>query len=829
MRNRAHPFSFALFLFCLPLLSLAEAQSPFEQDAARAMLRKHCFDCHGNGQSEGNLKLDELLDQPSSEIVRQRWWKVLNNVRAGTMPPPSSSSRLDKGELKRLSDWIKLGAFGIDPENPDPGRTTLRRLNRREYANTIRDLLGIEFNADIVFPPDDTGYGFDNVGDALSLSPMVVEKYLSAAAQIVSRAIPTSNLERPVQKFSAADFKSETGSNGDNMRLNKSHTVERSFELDVVGDYLLDIVLKSGGSFESSPQRANLVCELDGQELFRGEYGWDESKKDPRAFRRKLSAGSHRLTVRVTPIPLPEKTPDPGVAELDIDSFSISGPDDPLHWKEPKGYAHVFTRKAAPTDASERKQYAREIFHSFGLRAFRRPVDEALVNKLIAIADEYCEQPNVSFESGISHAIIPMLASPRFLFRFEGVEGEAKNGFASIDEFALATRLSYFLWSTMPDRELFELAEKKLLRKQLDEQVDRMLNDRRSRALVQNFVGQWLRTRDVEKVSIDPLAVFGLQSEFDALLEKFRGRFGRRRPQPDTPVDPETEKVRARFAEIRTIRDSWDGQIRNAMMKETEMLFEHIAKENRDLVEMIDPGYSFLNEKLATYYGIPNVTGPEMRRVELPPDSIRGGILTHGTMLTVTSNPTRTSPVKRGLFILENVLGTPTPPAPPNVPALEDSSSKFAGREPTLKELLAAHRESALCSSCHSRMDPLGIALENFNALGVWRDKEKDTTIDASGELITGEKFKDFRDLRRIIATDRKEDFYRCVTQKMMIYALGRGIDYYDEHALDTIVDRLMSRGGKFRELVIGIVRSPAFQKQRVAEHPLNKVASNQP
>ncbi len=736
------------------------------------------------------------------------------------MPPPSAGTKLSKDEVAVLSHWLKFDAMGIDQANPDPGRVTLRRLNRREYANTIRDLLGIDFNADIVFPPDDTGFGFDNVGDALSLSPMVVEKFLSAASQIVSEAVPKTNYEIPEIQFRASEIRSTDGRNADNMRMNRATRVGLSFDLPQDGIYQLEIVIKSGGSFEFTPQRCTLSCNLDDQQLFQNEYGWDESKRHKQRFTINWKAGKHRFDFELTPHALEEKSKDDAFADLDVESIIIRGPEDRQFWRHPKGYERVFTRDRAPEDAAGRREYAREVLRSFGLRAFRRPVDEASLERLVQISEQFLQQPNTSFEAAIANTIVPMLASPRFLFRIEGAENsQGGDTFPNVDQYALASRLSYFLWSSMPDKELFDLAASGKLRDNLSATLARMLKDPKAKSLVKNFGGQWLRTRDVEKVSIDPIVVNGLQAEYEELLAFVRrNRFGRRAPASNEPVDPEVEKKRNRFGELRQIQGMWDADIRNAMRRESEMLFEFIAAENRDLAEIIDPGYTFLNERLAKHYGIDGVQGGEMRRVKLPVDSVRGGILTQGTMLTVTSNPTRTSPVKRGLYVLENILGTPTPPAPPNVPALEDSSGKFGDRTPSLKELLAAHRESALCSSCHSRMDPLGLALENFDALGVWREKENGQPIDASGQLITGESFRDFRDLRKIIASDRREDFYRCVAQKMLVYALGRGTDYYDEYTLDLLVQRLMNNGGRFEELIYGIVESAPFQRQRVLE-----------
>ena len=339
-----------------------------------------------------------------------------------------------------------------------------------------------------------------------------------------------------------------------------------------------------------------------------------------------------------------------------------------------------------------------------------------------------------------------------------------------------------------------------------------MMSDERAAEFVRNFAGQWLRTRDVTQVSIDPIVVLGHQEEYEKLREQFRGR---RRQSFSRTLTPEEAEVRKRFGELREISDRFNDEMKRAMRRETEMCVEYIVQEDRSLLELLDCDYTFVNEKLASLYEIPDVRGSEMRRVKLPEGSPRGGVLTHASMLLVTSNPTRTSPVKRGLFVLENILGMPAPPAPAGVPDLEESAKKFAGREPPLRELLAAHRESALCASCHSRMDPLGIALENFNALGMWRDEEKKQPIDASGKLITGETFQDVRDLKKILRERHASDFYRCVTEKMLTYALGRGLEATDEHTLDLIVRRLAENDGKFSALIQGVIESAPFQKQR--------------
>jgi hypothetical protein len=421
----------------------------------------------------------------------------------------------------------------------------------------------------------------------------------------------------------------------------------------------------------------------------------------------------------------------------------------------------------------------------FATRAFRRPVDDAKVRQLAALARATYTQPGRTFEEGIGRAIMAVLASPRFLFRVEEpAPDSARQAFAPIDDYALASRLSYFLWSTMPDEELFQVAARGELRTKLRAQVGRMLKDARSQALVRDFTGQWLQARDIEFVPINARVVLGLGMR--------RGAGAANSPRID-----------------------FDGPIRKLMRSETEMYFDHVLREDRSVVELIDSDYTYLNERLASHYGIPGVTGDALRLVKLPADSPRGGVLTQGTVLAVTSNPTRTSPVKRGLFVLENILGTPPPPPPANVPDLEEAKKDFKDREPKLSEMLAAHRSSKLCSSCHSRMDPLGLALENFNAMGNWRDTDAKQPIEPAGQLITGEKFANVRELKHVLATDRKIDFYRCLTEKLLTYALGRGIEPTDTHTVDMIVDRLTREDGKMSALLFGVIESAPFQKQR--------------
>jgi hypothetical protein len=497
----------------------------------------------------------------------------------------------------------------------------------------------------------------------------------------------------------------------------------------------------------------------------------------------------------------------------------VQGPLEKRYWIRTKNHERFFSREEATGSETDRRQYARDVLSQFTRKAFRRPVDDRTVERLVAIAEAAYRQPGKRFEEGIAHAMVAVLASPRFLFRVE--EGEANRpakSHALVDEYALASRLAYFLWSTMPDDELFRLAERGELRKNLVAQVKRMLADSRSQELIENFTGQWLQVRDVEGIDINARAVLGRDNGEEKDMQESRRRF--QELQAKSSLTPEEERERDRLIEQRRRRFSrptieLDGPLRRAMRQETEMYFGHIVREDRSVLELLEGDYTFLNERLAKHYGIPDVKGTEMRRVSLPEDSPRGGLLTQGSMLVVTSNPTRTSPVKRGLFILDNILGAPTAPPPADVPLLEEAEKQFKDREPTLREVLDLHRSKPLCSSCHSRMDPLGLALENFNALGMWREKERGQSIDAAGKLITGETFENVGQLKRILKSEHGLDFYNCLTEKLLTYALGRGLEYYDVETVDRIVARLQQENGRFSALLMGIVESAPFQRRR--------------
>ena len=797
------------------------AAGDFNRDI-RPVLEKYCYDCHGDGQSRGDVTLDGFSAGHNLQGERELWWRVLKNLQAGLMPPAKKSQPTK--ELKELiQHWIKDAVFEVNPLNPDPGRVTLRRLNRVEYQNTIRDLLGVDFDARGEFPPDDTGHGFDNIGDVLTLSPMLLEKYMVAAEKIIAQSVPVVGGIAPEQVVPGWEFNDGTGRENPGSLSYYTHAdVTNIFSAAKAGQYQVNVNLMVNEKYVDDVfdlNKCEFIFRVDGRELLKKEFSWEGGKPYHFKYDQNWTAGNHLLTFELKP--LTPGLPQGRTLSMQITDVTVRGPMAKESWVKPGNYARFFP-KAVPEAAAGRRVYARELLGDFARRAFRRPVDKDTTTRLAKLAESVYEQRGKTFEAGVAQAMVAVLASPRFIFREENTEPvSGGQTYALVDEYALASRLSYFLWSSMPDEELFQQAAVGTLRKNLPAQFARMLADSRSDALVKNFTGQWLQVRDIETVPIEARSVLAREQKFDPQFDAAQKRFRELNNKADNKLAPaekeELAKIRATFRARRQAppRADLTGDLRRAMRQETEGVFNFIVREDRSLLELLDSDYTFLNERLARHYDIPNISGQKMRRVTLPPDSPRGGILTEGTVLAVTSNPTRTSPVKRGVFILDNILGTPPLPPPPNIPPLEDAAAGLTNRAPTLRETLAAHRENILCASCHNQMDPLGLALENFNAMGMWRAQEFDQPIDPSGQLITGETFSDIKALKRVLVEKHAQDFYRTLTQKLLTYALGRGLDYYDVETVDQIVARIEKSGGKPSALLAGIVESAPFQKTR--------------
>ena len=677
-------------------LAWGDAKVGFEKEI-EPLLEAYCFDCHGDGRAKGEFSMDEYKDLSKHLDDVEHWMAIWRNVRSQIMPP-SEEDQLDVAEKKQLLTWIEKEVFKLDPKNPDPGRVTIRRLNRTEYYYAIKDLLGVDYATWENFPADDTGYGFDTIGDVLTISPLHMEKYLEAASKIVEMALPKGAASAvPEREVGGGEFRKvgDQKQEGSWMPFKTSSSSEAMINAPAPGFYYVDLDFAIRGADEATDQSAYLEFWINGKKVAERALGWDQRDFIRLSSKTQLKKGDNRLEVKM----IPRNPPGENQAEqgMDIRIVKAKGPLDGSFKEYPKGYSMIMVDGPAPKELRDRELYARKIMRSFVSRAFRRPLDTGTVARLVKMAMKVDQMPARTFEDGIKHAMTAVLASPRFLFRAE-IQPEPNNEarVVPLDEYALAARLSFFLWSSVPDDELLNLAYNKQLRKNLHAQIDRMLADPRSERFVGNFVGQWLQTRDIESFTVDPRRILGITD-------------------------------RAQAAKI------FNDRLKKDMRKETEMFFEFVLKNDRPVEELISANYSFLNARLAKFYGVKGVVGESHQLVDLTEHPERGGILTQGTFLVVTSNPTRTSPVKRGLFVLDNLLGTPAPPAPPNVPELEEIAHK-SKKPMTMRQMMEVHREKPICAGCHARMDPIGLGLENFNALGQFRSEEKGAKIDSGGQ-----------------------------------------------------------------------------------------------
>ncbi len=726
----------------------------------KPLLETYCYKCHGNGKSKGKLSLDTFKSMEASLSDHKTWGLVLENLRTGDMPP-DDEKQPSLAEKEKIMKWVDLAVFAVDPDRPDPGRVTIRRLNRAEYNNTIRDLVGVDFQPADDFPADDSGYGFDNIGDVLTLPPVLFERYLAAAEKVMSLAILNDHKPRPA-KIEVDFFKIAGGpKNGTTPVSRKIDDNESTVqvELPVAGEYTLRIQTES---VKLGGEATKLECKLDGQLIRTLDLSGVKDKKD--IFKlpmRMAKGGTFTFSLRVAnPLAKPEMVKDKPVNRtFTLRQLTFLTPPQPV--KAPPSQYAIFRAGAGQPSL---EYSARAIIIAFGKRAFRRPLAPHEVERFVWIYKEALKRGG-NFEQSVQTALTGILVSPHFLFRGE-VQPNPDNPAATapINEWALASRLSYFLWSTMPDDALFAEAEKGTLRKNLETQVKRMLADKKAGALVENYAGQWLQVRNLKLV------------------------------QPDAKAFPD-----------------WDRALAAAMERETEMLFENIMHEDRPVLDFIAADYTFVNERLAKHYDIAGVEGEAFVKVKLPANR-PGGILGQGSFLTLTSNPNRTSPVKRGKFVLENLLGTPPPPPPPEVPNLDDKDRKEL--HGTLRQRMEQHRQDPTCASCHARMDPIGFGLEHFDGIGAYRDKDEGAAIDPGGQLVSGENFKGPGELREILLTKKRPDYLRCCVEKMLTYALGRGMEYYDR----TTIARLsaaLENDPKFSTLVLEVVKSIPFQQRR--------------
>ncbi len=758
---RFPPISRSLILAACLLHVTAKGEIP----DGPALVEQYCFECHGDGSHKGDLDLDELLAAPPEDSTARRGWQKAWKITRHEFMPPAKADRPSDTERIALTRWIETARLGIDPARPDPGRVTMRRLNRMEYEFSATDLFGTDLSTEREFssdeavsrlrlrdrlPPDDTAYGFDNIGDFQTLSPALLEKYLELAEDIVDRVVSVEGPQFPVRPLAGP---LESAREEEPKRLTQS----LGFEVADVGTYEIRVRFSLGG-WDEFGGAYDFAFQTDDTEFSRDmiEVGGQKTHRYTGAI--ALTPGPHQIRF-VTTARKPDSEGRLRHLELRPD-IRLVGPMDSAFATFPESHRRIFFDGEAPTEAEARRAYAREILRRVAVRAFRRPVDAATLDRLTDIA---LSEPQ--FERGIAQALTGILASPRFLFRSESQpQPNDADAIHPLDEWALASRLSYFLWLSIPDEELNRLAGEGKLHANLRAQVHRMLDDPKSARFFEDFPGQWLRTRNVLMTSIS---------------------------RDSGPLDP----------------------VRGAMKRETEMLFEHIARNDRDLLELVTADYTFVDRGLAAFYGLRGYEGEGFQKVSLPAESHRGGILTHGSFLVSTSNPNRTSPVKRGLYVLESLFGTQPPPPPANVPPLEEGgSSRFNPK--TVREQLAAHREDQACAACHAHFDPIGIVLEHYDLIGRWRDEEKGQPIIARETTVTGETLEGIGDLRGLF-TKHKDKFYRCVTEKLLTYALGRGLEPFDASTVDRIAAEVAAEGGKFSTLLVAVIESPAFQTRR--------------
>ena len=717
--------------------------------AHRDVIATYCTTCHNQRLKTAGLALDRLdLDDVAGSA--ETWEKVVRKVRGGLMPP-AGARQPDTRTRDAFATSIETELDRAWAAHPNPGRPLLRRLNRAEYANAVRDLLALDVDVNVLLPADGSSQGFDNLAEALAVSPSLIQGYVSAAMKISRLAVGDKTMGPSQVTYSPPPGLSQDRHiDGLPLGTRGGMLVHHTFPLDAEYDFAL-------GGRGGGP---GIDVTLDGEQV---------KVDNPRSFRLKVTAGPHTIGLS-----LPDRQRGAGVDEIYSDfranavfttpggvpNLVITGPLNITGVGDTPSRHKLFVCR--PTSQGDETACARTILTTLARRAYRGPVSPGEIETLMEFYKRG-RQPG-DFDSGIQEALARVLVAPRFVYRAEEEPAAIASGQAyRVSDIDLASRLSFFLWSSIPDDELIEVATKGRLRdaKVLNQQVKRMLADAKADALVENFAGQWLYLRELDHV----------QSE----------------------------------------AKNFDENLRQSFRRETELLFTTIVRDDRSLIDLLDADYTFVDERLARHYGIPNVQGSYFRRVALPPDSPRRGLLGQGSMLTVTSVATRTSPVSRGKWVLENLLGTPAPVPPPGVET--NLGGAEAAKTSSLRQRLEAHRASPVCASCHRIMDPMGFALENFDLVGEWREFDGPSRIDSTGQLADGTPVKGPGDLRRAVL-GRSDAFMTTATEKLYTYALGRPVHSYDMPTVRAIVRRAAANDNRFSSLVMGIIESDAFQKR---------------
>jgi hypothetical protein len=778
---------------------------PVFQDTIRPLLQRNCFTCHNAKLKTGGLNLETFATPESLTTDREKWELVLRKLQSGEMPP-KGLPRPSQTEIAAASRWIESQFDRADAAaKPYPGRVTARRLNRAEYNNTVRDLLGVNFRPADDFPQDDSGYGFDNIGDALSLSPVLMEKYLAAAETIARTAIFGLEDLKPTVVRHQPPYREGTDG-GDNGRflpalsftitdydvtgLTLGSALHTMHSFPAEGDYEFRISPEGNRPRPSDP--FPVAIWIDGRQVQTINFEATDNPTGMEGLDKTTivhaPAGEHWIAVsalrqyeglpakygglKPTALPDPPAPTRPSFAgranrgpritdvSFRVNFIEISGPFHPNTKPSPESLQKIFVCREHTADCERR------IVTSLARRAWRRPPAAREIAALQKLADDN-RKSGGSWEESIAVATQALLVSPNFLFRIErdpkpGPEGDAPHTLAP---FELASRLSYFFWSSMPDDELLRCAEQNTLRNPpvLESQVRRMLRDPKAKALVSNFGGQWLQFRSIESVKPDPV----------------------------------------RFM-------AFNDYLRLSMIRETELFFENLLAHDGSIVDFLDANYSYLNEALAQHYGVPGVKGPEFRRVDLS-GAHRGGVLTQASVLTTSSYATRTSVVLRGKWVLDNLLNAPVPPPPAGLAVIDEAA---VGSKASLRQQMEQHRTNTTCAACHARMDPLGFGLENFDAIGRWREKDGSFPVDASGTLPDGRSFNG-PDQLKVILTANRDAFAQGLTEKLMIYALGRGLEPADRPAIRAIARQVSQNGYRISSVLLGIVNSVPFQQRK--------------